>query len=107
MEGPGSEGAMPVHSGGKEPPPPSWDGKDPGLMMATFEKNVKLWEFESELDASKRGVRLLRNLTGVARAVADTLEFEQVANERGVANIMAALKTHFAPHMESEPSPRF
>ena len=45
-------------------------------MMATFEKNVKVWEFESELDASKRGVRLLRNLTGVARAVADTLEFE-------------------------------
>ena len=67
---------------------------------------MKLWEFESELDASKRGVRLLRNLTGVARAVADTLEFEQVATERGVANIMAALKTHFAPPHGSEPSPR-
>eukprot|EP00435_Cladocopium_sp_Y103_P071135 s185_g36.t2 len=84
----------------EEPPPPSWDGSDPGLQLPSFEKNVKLWGYESELEAAKRGVRLLRNLTGVARSVADTLEFEQVANELGVANIMAALRTHFAPHME-------
>ena len=63
-------------------------------MMSTFEKNVKLWGFESELEASKRGARLLWSLTGVARAVAVTLE---LANERGVANIMTALRTHFAP----------
>eukprot|EP00435_Cladocopium_sp_Y103_P022720 s4252_g5.t1 len=83
-----------------EPPPPSWDGADPGVQLVMFEKNVRLWEYESELEPPKRGVRLLRNLTGVARAVADTLEFEQVAHEKGVANIMDALKTHFAPHLE-------
>ena len=87
-------------AGGKEPHPPTWDGADPGLELPTFEKNVKLWEFESELDPKKRGVRLLRNLTGSARAVADSLEFDEVANERGVQNLLKALRAHFAPHME-------
>ena len=86
--------------GGKEPHPPSWDGSDPGNEMPVYEKNVKLWEFESELEAKKRGVRLLRNLTGVARSIADTLEFEEVACEDGVKNLLKTLRAHFEPHME-------
>ena len=86
--------------GGREPQPPTWDGSDPGLELPTFEKNVKLWEYESELDAKKRGVRLLRCLTGTARSVVDTLTFEEVACEKGVANILQALQAHFKPHME-------
>ena len=61
---------------------------------------MKLWEFESEMDSKKRGVRLLRNLGGIARSVADTLDFDEVACEKGVENIVAALKSHFAPHLE-------
>ena len=83
----GSCGDAPAASGGKEPPPPTWDGSDPGLLLATFEKNVRLWEYESEIDPKNRGVPLLRNLTSVARTVCDTLEFEEVANERGVAGL--------------------
>ena len=85
--------------GGKEPPPPSWDGVDPTVTFPVFEKNVRLWEFES--DEKKRGVRLLRSLTGVARAAADSLEFEDVATQKGVSNIMSCLKEHFAPHLEA------
>ena len=95
-----AQGSEAPFSGGKEPPPPTWDGSEPGLDLANFEKNVRLWEYESELDPTKRGVRLLRNLTGVARAVGDTLEFEDIACQKGVANLMAALKAHFAPHLE-------
>lgn len=87
--------------GGKEPPPPTWDGVDPTVTFPVFEKNVRLWEFESELDEKKRGVRLLRSLTGVARAAADSLEFEDVATQKGVSNIMSCLKEHFAPHLEA------
>eukprot|EP00434_Breviolum_minutum_P004449 symbB.v1.2.003922.t1/scaffold210.1/size302740/13 len=86
--------------GGKEPPPPTWDGSDPGYELANFEKNVKLWLFESELDPKKRGVRLLRSLTGVARSVVDTLDFDEVACEKGVDNIVQTLRKHFAPHLE-------
>ena len=77
--------------GGREPHPPSWDGADPGMELPNFEKNVKLWEYECEIDSKKRGVRLLRNLSGTARAVADTLSFEDVACEKGVANITVPL----------------
>ena len=86
--------------GGKEPFPPSWDGLDPTVTFPVYEKNVRLWEFESELDEKKRGVRLLRSLTGVARAAADSLEFEDVATQKGVSNIMKCLKENFAPHLE-------
>ena len=86
--------------GGREPPAPTWDGSDPGIELPIFEKNVKLWQYESELDKKKMGVRLLRNLSGIARSVADTLEFEEVACERGVENLVKALKTHFSPHLE-------
>eukprot|EP00435_Cladocopium_sp_Y103_P071079 s134_g36.t1 len=85
---------------GREPPPPTWDGSEPAVMFGVFEKNVKLWEFESELPKEKRGVRLLRALTGIARAAADGLDFESIAHEKGVQNIMQKLKEQFAPHLE-------
>ena len=39
--------------GGREPPAPTWDGSDPGIELPIFEKNVKLWQYESELDKKK------------------------------------------------------
>eukprot|EP00435_Cladocopium_sp_Y103_P046620 s783_g13.t1 len=86
--------------GSREPPPPSWDGSEPGLELPVFERNMRLWEYESELDPKKRGARLLRNLSGSARAVADNLDFEKIACEDGVKNILQELKSHFAPHLE-------
>ena len=73
---------------GREPMPPTWSGNDPGLELPMFERNVMLWEFESELEPKKRGVRLLRCLPGTARAVADTLAFEVIASEKGVSNLL-------------------
>ena len=87
-------------SRGREPFPPTWDGSEPGTEFPVFEKNVRLWEFESELESKKRGARLLRSLSGVARAVADSLEFEEIASEKGVENILSKLKGHFSPHLE-------
>lgn len=63
-------------------------------------KNVKLWECETEVDEAKRGVRLLGGLSGVARAVCNGPEFEQIASKNGVENIPGCLKEHFAPHLE-------
>lgn len=93
MEGPGP-------FAGRDPPPPSWDGSEPNLRFAEYEKNVKLWEFEIDLAAERRGPRLLRGLTGVARAAAGSLEFEVLTKKDGVTQIMKCLKAHFAPHLE-------
>ena len=84
----------------REPAPPCWDGQDPTMQFPVYEKNVQLWLFETEVESKKRGVRLLRNLSGSARAVADSLSFEEIACEKGVENLMDALKTHYAPHLE-------
>ena len=86
--------------GGREPPPPSWDGLDPAVQLPLYEKNVKLWQFETEVDVKKRGVRLLRNPTGVARALADSLEFDDIACEKGTENLSSTSRSHFAPHLE-------
>ena len=44
----------------KEAPPPSWDGGSPHQEFERFERDVKLWEFETEVELKKRGARLLR-----------------------------------------------
>ena len=72
--------------GGREPPPPSWDGPDPSIQFPLYKRNVRLWQFESEVDVKKRGVRLLRSLTGTARAVADGMEFDEISGEKGGEN---------------------
>jgi hypothetical protein len=86
--------------GSREPPPPAWDGSAPGLELPVFERNVRFWEYESDLGVKKRSARLLRNLSGSARVVADNLEFEKIACEDGAKNILQELRAHFAPHVE-------
>ncbi len=101
MDGSAGELAPQVpYGGGREPLPPSWDGVEPSSTFPVFEKNVRLWEFETELDEKKRGVRLLRCLSGVARAAADSLDFDDLTTNKGVQNIMECLKEQFAPHLE-------
>jgi hypothetical protein len=75
-------------NGGREPLPPTWDGSEPAVQFPIFQKNVRLWEFETEAPENKRGVRLLRALTGIARAAADSLEFEKITDAKGVSHIM-------------------
>lgn len=62
--------------------------------------HVRLWEFETEADEKKRGVRLLRSLTGSARAAADSLEFDQLTSSRCVQSTLGRPKDHFTPRLE-------
>lgn len=80
--------------------PPMFDGGDP-LMFKRYQKDLELWQFETELPKSKHGVKMLRQLTGTARAVADELSVPDITAEDGASRIMARLKEHFAPYLES------
>lgn len=42
----------------REPPVPCWDGLEPATTFSIYEKNVKLWEFESDVPEQNRGARL-------------------------------------------------
>ena len=96
-----SEGAGPSGSWRDREPPPSFDGRDPSRSFPRWLKELKLWEFETEIPKNKRGVKVLRQLSGAARSTADNLSFEEIACEKGLDNLLAALEEHFKPHLET------
>ena len=96
-EGPGAHGGS---WRDREPPPP-YDGRDPERSFERWLKDLKLWEFETEAPKAKWGVKILRQLSGSAKAAAENLTFEEIACEDGRDNILKALKEHFAPHLET------
>lgn len=89
-------------------PPPTWDGLDPDSTFKTFEKNVRLWEHESDIPRNRRGAKLLRALTGTAQPATEDMDFEEtfeeITTEDGVRNIMNKLKEFFLPP-GGKPSP--
>ena len=106
---PASEEPSSMSSGGqgqggtwrdREPPPP-FDGRHPERSFERWLKELKLWEYETEIPKSKWGVKLLRQLSGSAKAAAEGLSFEEIACEEGKDNILRMLQEHFAPHLET------
>ena len=81
-------------------PPPTYDGENPETTFRQFEKQVQLWLFETEVPETKRGVKLLRQLTGVAATAVDDMEVSEIVQEQGVKNIMQKLREYFTPHLE-------
>ena len=81
-------------------PPPSYDGESPELTFRAFQKSVQLWEFETDIPAKKRGVKLLRALKGAAQLAVEDMEVDDITSELGVKNIMEKLKDYFHPHLE-------
>ena len=81
-------------------PPPGYDGVDPETTFRAFEKSLKLWQFETDVPLRKQGAKLLRALTGAARLAVEELEYEQIASEDGIKNVVNRLREYFAPHLE-------
>jgi len=81
-------------------PPPTYDGEDPEMTFRVYEKNVKLWEFETDVPPTKRGIKLMRALSGVARLAVDEMSFEEITAADGVSQVMRKLKEYFLPHLE-------
>ena len=88
-------------SGGRDrDPPPAYDGSSPeGLKQ--FLRDLELWRWETDVPKVKHAVKVLRQLTGSARAAADEVSAAQLQSEEGVAAIVTKLKEHFQPHMEA------
>ena len=80
--------------------PPTYDGTNPEVSLRQYEKAVRLWQFETEAPPKKQGAKLLRALSGTARLAVDDLEFEDIACENGVKNLLSRLKEYYLPHLE-------
>ena len=81
-------------------PPPVFDGRQPDKSFPKWLKELDLWKFETEIPKEKWGVKVWRQLEGSARAVADSLTFEELACEKGLDNLLKVLKEHYEPHLE-------
>ena len=97
-------GGQPVDAGGNllrdKDPPPSYDGSNPEVSFRQFEKSVKLWQWETDIPVRKQGAKLLRALSGNARLAVEEMEFDEIASEDGVKNLMGKLRDFFTPHLE-------
>ncbi|CAK9069029.1 unnamed protein product [Durusdinium trenchii] len=89
-----------TEAGRDRDPPPGYDGIDPETTFRQYEKQVALWEFETDVARAKRGVKLLRQLSGIAQTAVDHLEVDQITGEDGVKNLLTALREYFNPHLE-------
>ena len=95
-------GFSPGHSpGGRDRDlPPGFDGGDP-LAFKKYERDIQLWVFDTEVPKVKHGVRMLRTLTGPARAAAEEIPLEVLMTEEGSKAIMKKLREYFSPYLES------
>ena len=82
-------------------PPPGYDGVDPETTFRASEKSLKLWQFEIlDVPLRKQSAKLLRALTGAARLAVEELEYEQIALEGGIKNVVNRVREYFAPHLQ-------
>lgn len=81
-------------------PPPSFDGSNPDLLKQ-YLRELELWQWETDVPKKKHAVKVLRQLSGSARAAADEVAISDIQSEDGVKKICARLAEHFKPHLEA------
>ena len=79
---------------------PGYDGENPEVTFRQYEKQIALWQFETETPKAKRGVRMVRQLTGIAALAVDDLAVDDIACENGAKNVLNRLREYFNPHLE-------
>ena len=90
----------PLGGGKDRDPPPAFDGADPDGLKK-YLRDLELWRWETDVPKLKHALKMLRQLSGSARAAADEVPVEEVRTESGVEAIVRKLKEHFQPHLES------
>lgn len=80
-------------------PPPSFDGDVEGFKQ--FVRDLKLWRRDTDAPERKHGVKVLRQLTGQAKAICNELSVEEITSENGLDLILNKLREHYSPHLET------
>ena len=90
----------PSGQGRDRDPPPAYDGCDPE-QLKKYLRDLELWKWETDVPRLKHAVKVLRQLSGSARAAADEVSVAVLQSEDGVEAIVKKLKEHFQPHLEA------
>ena len=80
-------------------PPPSFDGTPEKFKQ--FLRELRLWQHETDIPVKKHGAKLVRQLSGAAKAAADEVPVEEVVSEQGVEHVLKKLREHYQPHLET------
>ena len=74
-------------------PPPCFDGKEPE-QLKRYLRDLRLWRWETDTPKVKHAVKILRQLSGSARAAADEIAVEVIMTEEGADAIIDKLREH-------------
>lgn len=102
MEGDAANGAAGAGDGPvwrDEDPPPVFDGDVD--RFKGFLKDLKIWQHETDVPTRKHGAKILRCLSGSAKAVCDEIEVDKLLTEQGADLIVSKLKEYYQPHLET------
>eukprot|EP00435_Cladocopium_sp_Y103_P009169 s1995_g2.t1 len=80
-------------------PPPSFEGDVDSFKG--YLRDLKIWRHETDVPARKHAAKMLRCLSGPAKAICDEIEVDQLLTEGGADLIVTKLKEYFQPHLES------
>ena len=80
-------------------PPPSFDGEID--QFKGYLRDLKIWRHETDVPPRKHAAKMLRGLTGPAKAICDEIEVDQLLTESGADLIVTKLKEYFQPHLET------
>ena len=80
-------------------PPPNFDGDVEGFNQ--YVRDLKLWRHDTDVPERKHGVKVLRGLSGQAKAICNELSVEELTSTGSVDLILAKLREHYSPHLET------
>ncbi len=81
-------------------PPPSFDGTHPEELR-TYLRELSLWQWETDVPAVKHAVKIMRQLSGSAKAAVEEIDIQVLKTEAGVKAIVKKLEEHFKPYVEA------
>eukprot|EP00971_Amphidinium_carterae_P249965 4961711-Amphidinium_carterae.1 len=80
-------------------PPPAWDGESPELRWRSTRRALVLWSEDTEVPASRQGLRLYRSLQGKAATMAELMDDNSIRGNEGFQRILKFFDDMYTHHL--------
>ena len=94
-----TEGAEGQASFKDRDPAPQFDGG--AERFKGWLRELTLWKHDTDVPKAKHGTKVYRQLSGAAKSAVDEVPVEEIGKETGLDKIIAKLKEHFEPYLET------
>jgi len=85
-------------------PVPKWDGKNPGLKLKPWLKQLRIWRQETAIPVSKHGLKLYRSFESGSwlKSAADRVPEEALFTEKAWGLILTEILNNLKPYLDVE-----